>query len=157
VAGLKRYAGHPLFVYAAFATWFRHYDASRPHFAVHHADGTVIDDGYFGLCLNTSPYTYLGNRPLDIAPEATLDSPLTMFTVRSLAFTNIIRVALSALGSGRYLRSTRHVDLRTGSRRSGRGLRALPLPGRRRLPGHHRAARAAPRTRRARPRHAVGS
>jgi diacylglycerol kinase family enzyme len=111
-AGLKRYAGHPLFVYAAFATWFRHYDASRPRFAVHHADGTVIDDGYFALCLNTSPYTYLGNRPLDIAPEATLDTPLTMFTVRSLAFGNIIRVALSALGSGRYLRTSRHVDLR---------------------------------------------
>ena len=36
---LKRYAGHPLFVYAAVDTWLRHYDRSRPRFAVRHADG----------------------------------------------------------------------------------------------------------------------
>src|SRR5581483_3502516 len=33
-AGLKRYASHPLFIYAAFTTWFRHYDRSRPRFRV---------------------------------------------------------------------------------------------------------------------------
>ena len=49
-AGLKRCAGHPLFIYATFSTWFRHYDRSRPHFAVHYADGTVVDDGYFTIC-----------------------------------------------------------------------------------------------------------
>ena len=31
---LKRYAGHPLFVYAALDTWLRHYDRKRPRFAV---------------------------------------------------------------------------------------------------------------------------
>ena len=35
-----------------------------------YADGTVVDDGYFAVCLNTDPYTFLGNRPLDLAPEA---------------------------------------------------------------------------------------
>src|SRR5918993_2924465 len=34
-SGLKRYAGHPLFVYAGFDTWIRHYDRTRPRFAVH--------------------------------------------------------------------------------------------------------------------------
>ncbi|HEX6235889.1 MAG TPA: diacylglycerol kinase family protein, partial [Acidimicrobiales bacterium] len=33
-SGLKRYASHPLFVYAAFDTWMRHFDRSRPRFAV---------------------------------------------------------------------------------------------------------------------------
>src|SRR5438270_733243 len=37
-AALKRYAGHPLFVYAAFSTWFRHYDRTRPRLEIHHAD-----------------------------------------------------------------------------------------------------------------------
>src|SRR5687768_16500911 len=60
-AGLKRYAGHPLFVYAAFATWFRHFDRSRPRFAVESAGRPVIDDGYLAICLNTNPYTFLGN------------------------------------------------------------------------------------------------
>ena len=40
-SGLKRYAGHPLFVYAGFDTWIRHYDRSRPRFAVHFP-GTAV-------------------------------------------------------------------------------------------------------------------
>jgi len=111
-AGLKRYAGHPLFVYAGFDTWIRHYDRSRPRFAVHHADGTVTDDGYLGICLNTNPYTYLGNRPLNIAPEATLDRGLAMVTLRTLAFARTMRVIGSALGTGRYLRNNRWTDYR---------------------------------------------
>ncbi len=112
-SGLKRYAGHPLFVYAGFDTWIRHYDRSRPRFAIHHADGSVIDDGYLGICLNTNPYTYLGNRPLSLAPEATLDRGLAMVTVRTLAFARTMRIIGSALGSGRHLRSSRWTDHRT--------------------------------------------
>ena len=40
-------------------TAVRHYDRSRPRFAVHHADGRVVEDGYFAMCFNTTPYTYL--------------------------------------------------------------------------------------------------
>ncbi len=112
-AGLKRYAGHPLFVYAGFDTWIRHYDRSRPRFAVHHGDGAVIDDAYFAICLNTNPYTYLGNRPLDLAHEATLDRGLAMITLRTLAFARTMRIIGSALGSGRYLRDNRWTDHRT--------------------------------------------
>jgi diacylglycerol kinase family enzyme len=98
--GLKRWAGHPLFIWCAVATWMRHYDRSRPRFAVHRADGTVVDDGYFSICLNTNPYTFLGNRPLNMAPEATLDRGLVMVTFRSLALRHILRVAGGALGLG---------------------------------------------------------
>jgi diacylglycerol kinase family enzyme len=111
-AGLKRYAGHPLFVYAGFDTWIRHYDRSRPRFAVRHADGTVIDDGYLAICLNTNPYTYLGNRPLNLAPEATLDRGLATVTLRTLAFGRTMRIIGSALGSGRHLRNNRWTDYR---------------------------------------------
>jgi diacylglycerol kinase family enzyme len=112
-AGLKRYAGHPLFVYAGFATWFRHYDRTRPRFAVRHADGTVIDDAYLAICLNTNPYTYLGNRPLSLAPEATLDRGLAMVTLRTLRFGPTMAVIGSALARGRHLRSSRWTDHRT--------------------------------------------
>jgi diacylglycerol kinase family enzyme len=111
-SGLKRYAGHPLFVYAGFDTWIRHYDRSRPRFAVHHADGTVIDDAYLGICLNTNPYTYLGNRPLNLAPEATLDRGLAMVTLRTLAFGRTMRIIGSALASGKHLRNNRWTDYR---------------------------------------------
>jgi diacylglycerol kinase family enzyme len=111
-AQLKRYAGHPLFVYAGFTTWLRHYDRSRPRFAVHHADGSVVDDAYLSICLNTNPYTYLGNIPLDLAPEATLDRGLAMVTLRTLAFGRTMRIIGSALAGGRHLRSTRWTDHR---------------------------------------------
>lgn len=111
-SGLKRYAGHPLFVYAGFDTWIRHYDRSRPRFAIHHADGTVVDDGYLSICLNTNPYTFLGNRPLNLAPEATLERGLALVTLRTLSFAKTMRIIGSALGSGKHLRSTRWTDHR---------------------------------------------
>jgi diacylglycerol kinase family enzyme len=109
---LKRYAGHPLFVYAGFDTWIRHFDRSRPRFAVHHADGSVIDDAYLTIVLNTNPYTYLGNRPLNLAPEATLDSGLAAVTVRTMAFARFLRIIGSALATGRAMRRSRWVDHR---------------------------------------------
>ncbi len=112
-AGLKRYVGHPLFVYAGFDTWVRHYDRSRPRFAIHHADGTVIDDGYFSMCLNTNPYTYLGNRPLSLAPEATLDRGLALVTLRTLTFGRTMRLIGSAITGSRHLRTSRHTEHRT--------------------------------------------
>jgi diacylglycerol kinase family enzyme len=109
---LKRYAGHPLFIYAAFATWFRHYDRSRPRFAVHHADGTIVDDGYLAIVLNTNPYTYLGNRPFNVAPDATLERPLAIVTIRTLDFLPFLGIAMSALASGERFRRNRLVDYR---------------------------------------------
>ena len=112
-SGLKRYAGHPLFVFAGFDTWIRHYDRSRPRFSVRFADGSVVDDGYFSICLNTNPYTYLGNRPLNLATEATLDRGLAVVTLRTLAFGRTMRIIGSALGNGKHLRSSRWTDHRT--------------------------------------------
>ncbi len=99
-SGLKRWAGHPLFAYAGVTTWLRHYDRSRPHFTVRFPDGDRVDDGYFAVCANTNPYTYVGNAPFDIAPEATLDNGLTMVTVRSLRLDRIVRVVARALQGG---------------------------------------------------------
>ncbi|GAC1311873.1 MAG: diacylglycerol kinase family protein [Acidimicrobiales bacterium] len=112
-SGLKRWAGHPLFVYAGFDTWFRHYDRSRPQLRIEFSDGTRIDDGYFALVLNTDPYTFLGNRPLHIAPEATLDRSMALATFRTLSFLPFLRIIGGALGYGRPVRAQRRLDLRT--------------------------------------------
>jgi len=107
---LKRYLSHPLFVYAAIKTWFRHFDRAHPHFEVVFDDDRGVP-GFFTLCMNTNPYTYLGSIPLDIAPEATLDRGLTIVTVKSMRLDHILRLAVDALtGSG--LRSSRHIDYR---------------------------------------------
>lgn len=107
-SSLKRYAGHPLFVYAGFATWFRHYDHSRPRMAVRLGDGRTVDDAYLTIVLNTSPYTYLGNRGLDLTPEATLDTGLSVVVVRTMDFLKTLSLVASGIGSGRLLRSSRH-------------------------------------------------
>jgi diacylglycerol kinase family enzyme len=111
-AALKRYVSHPLFIYATFATWFRHYDRSRPRFSVREDTGPVVDNGYFAICLNTNPYTYLGNRPFDVIPEATLDRGLAIVTFTSLGLWPLVRAAASALGFGRDLRRHKHLDVR---------------------------------------------
>jgi diacylglycerol kinase family enzyme len=109
---LKRSIGQGVFVYAAFATWFRGFDRTRPHLVVRDGDTTLVDDGYFAICLNTNPYTYLGVRPLNVAPDATFDQPLTLVTLRTIRLGPFLRLVGSTLGSGRRLREDPRVDYR---------------------------------------------
>jgi diacylglycerol kinase family enzyme len=110
---LKRWANHPLFVYAALSTWMRHYDRSAPRFAVSFDDGSSVEEGYFAICLNTNPYTYIGSRPFDIAPEATLDRGLVLVTILSMRLTRFAGLAVSALRRNTELRDNASVDYRT--------------------------------------------
>jgi len=109
---LKRYLNHPLFVYAAIKTWLRHYDRSEPAFSIEFPDGRV-DDGYFTICLNTDPYTYLGNLPLNIAPEATLDRGLAAVTLTSLRSNHLLRIVMGALRPPAGLATSQYLDHRT--------------------------------------------
>ena len=111
-SGLKRWAGHPLFVYAGFATWLRHYDRSRPGFTVEFKDGETIPDGYLAICQNTNPYTFLGNRPLNLNPAAGLERSLTLATFRRLDPVTLLGVIASAAGYGPPLRRFRRLDRR---------------------------------------------
>ena len=63
-ASLKRWFGHPLFIEAALRTWLVGYDRRTPHYSLTSPDAGPVD-GYFTVVLNTNPYTFLGNRPLD--------------------------------------------------------------------------------------------
>ncbi len=94
---LKRALNHALFVYSTLDTWWRHFDRSEPYFAVELPDGRRIDDGYFAVCLNTNPYTYLGTRPLNLAPQASLGGPLALVSVRDFTAGGLARLALQAL------------------------------------------------------------
>ena len=105
-AQLKRWAGHPLFISSAFTTWFRHYERDEPRFR---AGGVP---GYFSIVLNTNPYTYLGNRPLDLVPEATLDRGLAVVTFKALGFLPIFRAVGRAL-AGSDIRRLPWLDVRT--------------------------------------------
>jgi diacylglycerol kinase family enzyme len=111
-ASLKRTIGQGIFVYAAFATWFRHYDHSRPQFSLELPDGTRVDEGYFTICLLTNPYTFLGPRPLNVAPGATGEAGLTAVTLRTLRVGSLLSVVGKALGTGDGVARHRDTDVR---------------------------------------------
>jgi diacylglycerol kinase family enzyme len=132
---LKRWLGHPLFAYAAIDTWVRRYDREHPAFRVElpgaerrsaggdsppfvastmaGSPGPGID-GFFAVCLNTDPYTFLGSRPLSLVPEATLDDPLGLVTLTSLKLGTTLRAIGAALKGKGALAHQPTVDVRTG-------------------------------------------
>jgi diacylglycerol kinase family enzyme len=110
-AQLKRWAGHPLFAFSALTAWARHYDRSRPRFTVAGSERDRVDS-YFTIVLNTNPYTFLGNRPFDLVPEATLERGLASVTFTSLGFGHVLRAAGAAL-AGNDIRRLSWIEVRT--------------------------------------------
>jgi len=115
-AALKRYFGHPLFVLAALKTFFVDFDRKRPHFSLEFADGSKVDNGYFSIVMNTNPYTYLGNRPLDIVPSTSLSTGLSVVTFKTMKPAHILRTLASALKGGG-VKQTPWLDVRTDVRK----------------------------------------
>ncbi len=106
---LKRWANHVLFGWAAFITWLRGYERNRPRFSVRVDDAPGSDDGVFTVCLNTNPYSYVGTRPFNVDTGATLDSALSIVTMRTLDLGPTLKMIASALGSGEALRRSPNV------------------------------------------------
>jgi diacylglycerol kinase family enzyme len=109
---LKRWLNHPLFAWSALTTWATGYSRTKPHFKVDFGDETV-PDGYLTICLNTDPYTYLGNRPFTLSPQADLQSALSVVTIRSLRVDKLLAVVARTLGGSDGLESGDSVDYRT--------------------------------------------
>ena len=113
-SGLKRYAGHPLFIWAGFTTWFRHYDRSRPRMMFEFADGTVVNGVHLSIVLNTDPYTYLGSKPLSIDPTATIDSPLSTIGVTTMKLTPMLGLVSQLIKGDASVSTNPHVAHRSG-------------------------------------------
>jgi diacylglycerol kinase family enzyme len=114
-ASLKRYAGHPLFVWSTLLTLARYGGGKSPRFTVRFDDSVARAsvDGYFTICLNSNPYTFLGSRPLNVVPGLDFERGLAVVTIRSLNAPTLFGIVSSALMSGRYLRHHPRTDFRT--------------------------------------------
>jgi diacylglycerol kinase family enzyme len=112
-ASLKRKIGQAIFVYSSFSTYFKHYDHRRPSFALDFPDGTSVEDGFFTICLNTNPYTYLGRRPLSVTPDTGPERGLVTVTTKKLKVRTLLTLFGSAIGQGKILRRNKNVDYRT--------------------------------------------
>jgi diacylglycerol kinase family enzyme len=113
---LKRYGTHALFVATTVDTWLRQYDHRRPRFRIELGDGEVVGDSAFAIVSNQRPWTYLGRRPLMVAPKAGLDVPLTVTLFRSLDLSMLLGGAASALNGGQRLMHHSKVAQRTDVR-----------------------------------------
>ncbi len=123
---LKRVIGHPLFVAAAVETW-RRSDRRRPWFSITADDGRRLVDGAMAVALNTRPYTYLGSRPLDLAPEAGIDRPLSLVALDSLTGSRLLPAAARALsGRGRLGRGRGAIHWSDVGAATVRGYRPFP-------------------------------
>ena len=128
---LKRWLGHPLFMYAAIDTWARKFDRKSPPFWVsfgkddNHKDDNV--DGFFCIAMNTDPYTYLGSRPLSLSKEATLDNPLSVIIVKRMNLLGTLKAVAAAVRGGDRLQRAENVVIRTDvSRFAVHGYRPFP-------------------------------
>ncbi len=94
---LKRFAGHPWFIASAIRTWSSP-ERSALSLTVRNDDGRTIDTAQMAVAMNVNPYTFVGNRPLDLAPEASLSNPLSIVALESMALTNLVGAMKAAFG-----------------------------------------------------------
>jgi diacylglycerol kinase family enzyme len=113
LAPLKRYAGPALFVMAALLTWAKGYDRRHPAFSVASA-GLTVGAGYFSICLNTDPYTFFGNHPIQVAPGTSLSTPLSLVTFDRLTLPALLPALGAAFGGGLHEGRQGHVWLNRG-------------------------------------------
>jgi diacylglycerol kinase family enzyme len=107
---LKKTVGQSYYVWTALSTLFFRYDRRKPHIDLRWGPNLEEHRGGFflAICQKTTPYTYLGNRPMRVCPEADLDLALDLVAATSMRTLFILRTALRTLGAARHTRS-RHV------------------------------------------------
>lgn len=91
---IKRWAGHPLFVWSAFATW-GNYD--RTHRFTVESEGSDGLSCAFAVAVNSDPYTFLGKRPLHIARGADFNKGLSLVGFKRLGLASTMLAAAQAL------------------------------------------------------------
>lgn len=108
---LKRAVRQLSFVWCGLQEFFLHYDRRTLPVTVELPDDPPRA-GY-GFCIvgNTSPYTYLGDRPLLVHPDASFERGIDLLAVRSLRTATVLRVLVQALTTAGHVRS-RAVDYR---------------------------------------------
>jgi diacylglycerol kinase family enzyme len=131
LAFLKRYTGSALFIVAALSTWARGYDRHTPAFSLDVDESrsaeASVQEGYFAICLNTDPYTFLGNHPLRVAPGTSIETPLTIVTFRKLNLTTLLPVVVGALGKGNAAQRSKDVSFLRGAQHATiKGHRPVP-------------------------------
>ncbi len=94
---LKRLFGHPLYVASMLDTWTRRIDRRRPWLSLRASDGRRAPVSQQAIALNTDPYTFLGSRAVRLAPEASIDEPLSIVSIDSVTLRRLLPAGLRSM------------------------------------------------------------
>jgi diacylglycerol kinase family enzyme len=112
---LRRRAGHAntqaRYVRRAVADFFLHYDRRHPAITLDRPGEEPEQGLFYVMVANSAPWTYLGDRPVHLAPEASFDTGLDVFAPRTMRTVSTLRYAVQALRGGRRLRGRRLLRL----------------------------------------------
>jgi diacylglycerol kinase family enzyme len=108
VPRLKRYAGPVVFLAASLGTWAGGYRRNRPVFSVA-PEGLGPSEASFAVCLNTSPYTFLGRRRVELVPGTALGDGLSLMAMDELGPGAMLPTVAAALGRGVDTTTSAHV------------------------------------------------
>jgi diacylglycerol kinase family enzyme len=105
---VKRMASHPLHIVAAVQTFFST-DGRGTHTHIEVDDGPRLSDVRFAIVSKSSPYTYLGRLPLNIARHAGIDTRLSLTAFTHLRARTLIGGTASSTRTGKFLARRRDV------------------------------------------------
>lgn len=104
---LKKGIGHPFYVWSALRIFFTGVD--RRTAPVHLRWGSELQhrrDGLFlAICQKTRPFTYMGNRELNVCPGARLELGLDCLALDTFNTAVILRIVGQIFGSGKHIRN----------------------------------------------------
>lgn len=107
-----RKSTHALYVRSALREYFRRTDKRNAPITAKLVDGSALPELFMAILANTSPWTYLGNRPIVATPEAGFDTGLDLFGLASLGTVPVWQTVGRLIASSSKLHQGRDVVLR---------------------------------------------
>jgi diacylglycerol kinase family enzyme len=98
---LGRTATPALYVRMTLRQFYRVTDRHHPPLMLERAGHAPVGPLFLGAVVNTTPWTYLGRRPVHTNPEASFDSGLDVFALRSMRTISTLRTIRQMLSPAR--------------------------------------------------------
>jgi diacylglycerol kinase family enzyme len=102
---LKKGLGHSYFVWAGLRAFFAGVDRRRAPLRLrwgprleHERDGLVL-----AICQKTRPFTYLGNREINVCPDARLEKGLDCLALDTYRTPTVLRILAQTFGKARHV------------------------------------------------------
>ena len=111
-AKIKKVAAHSYTLSTAVMTYIKDFDRKKQQMSITldgnpqgvrmlSSDPTAFAEANMVVISNLSPWTYLGQREVVLAPTASIDNALTITAIRAINPAKLFRIAASALGRHR--------------------------------------------------------